>query len=380
MSEKSLQSTFSVDDSPPFRLYGSLWLLLTASLLVELLAPTAFRALFVRLDATLGGQVIGALLYTALLLALLGSVGGLLLLWSDIETPTADGLVSATGAVTLLSLVVTYWLHRRLDLPDVPWDIIELLLVAGIGMVGLGVGYARATDTTLHLERPDAAESRVAVLAVGATTLLGVAVVVLYGLRTDPMFAPVGGIGFAPRLDVATVLFDVGLPSLVTGVGMGVLYFGVIQESLLGSEGPASAIAAVTALLGGSATAITVLRLVRALSNQLLTAVTVARLSVVLALVAPRLVAVLEAALEGPAPPLVGAVVGTLTIGVLLAVTALGPGTLAFALSGLSLTLAAAIAAVAYERTRSVWVAAAGVATFLIAVNPVIVQYFAQFV
>ena len=64
----------------------------------------------------------------------------------------------------------------------------------------------------------------------------------------------------------------------------------------------------------------------------------------------------------------------------LLAVTALGPGTLAFALSGLSLTLAAAIVAVAYERTRSVWVAAAGVATFLIAVNPVIVQYFAQFV
>ncbi|WP_135821980.1 hypothetical protein [Halostella litorea] len=350
MVPRPLRRTVPASDSPAVSAYGPVFALLVASLLLQRFLPAVVRTVVDRLSAVAGPQAVGAAVYAVLATAAYVAVAGH---WGrGVEW---DALLSVGGTTALVGFAGAYRLLGAAALPAFPDDAVSALLVGGVAMGALGVGYARLRGVGVRFTGParDALPVAGAVGLVAAVACLGW--VAALAARGNAVFlGPVGGV-FGPRRSAAALLADAALPAALVGSGTAVLYNGAVQADLRGRVGPNGAVAAVTALVGLGAVQIRV----GGRADPVATAATVG--AVALAAVFCAFVAA-RAAAAGPLDadrPAVAAAVGVVVVALVLgAVASVRPADGLFVAYGLALTVVAAAAGVGYERTRSVWVPA----------------------
>lgn len=373
---QSLQQSASVGERSARREYGLVLLLLVATLvgqrLVNVVITTVADGLPTESERVLGTgdtglltpQVVGAVLYAAIVLAVLGivyyAVGRRR---SSAERLHVEGIVTVGGSVGLLALGVAYWLHGVAELPVWPVDLLRPL-VAGLGVAALVGGvYIHARDIDLRVGLTDIETVPTGWAVVVASALAVLTYIVTVTVRETPTFDPVLGFGYTPQLTLEHLLVGITIPAVLSGIGLAIVYHGAIQETLRAVAGPTEAVAAVTTLFGVRIGSETLLQL-HVWEEPVLSGVGSILLGLVAAFAVVEGLAVLRTRVDIPDRADVAAVVGVVVVTTLLvavASTALYPTSAVS--GGLLLTTVGALTTVGYERTRSLWVPAAGFAT-----------------
>lgn len=345
----------AVGGPPTLRLFGGLFALLVASTLLSMLVPVVVRAAAERLPVALDPQLVGAVVY-----AILGATGlATVFVVGQRSGRFAAGLerhelVQLGGALGLVLLLGSYWLHGVASLPAVPGDVIAPLLAAVVAMAAPAVVFARTRRIDLPFAAPDrrlAAGTALAAGLVAAGWLAAVAATI----DTSPVFP--GGT-FGPQVTAASLFWQVVYPGVLVGVGMGILYHGAVQAALRAYGGPAGAVAAVPALIGGTAWASAELLRGAGAAATIASAAAVVGLSLVAALVAASAGRWLlgSRSVEDDRTALIAATTGVLLV-LLPAIAAMPvrgyPVEFLASIGGFALV--AAVAAVGYERGRSIW-------------------------
>ncbi|WP_121821150.1 hypothetical protein [Halostella salina] len=352
----ALRRLFPVRDGPAGREFVAVGLLLLASLILQRVLRWGVDAVSVWSTDALGGQLVGAAVYTALGLAALAAGYAVVRRGTSWDGLGSDGVVSAGGGAGLVLFAVTYQLHGVAALPAFPGSVVPALLVGGVAMGLLPVAYARARGVDVRFAPPDRDALPVAALTALVAALAGTGWVVALAALGNPLFVSPVGVTFGPGRSAGVLLWDAAVPGALVGVGMGVLYNGAVQEGLREHVGPAGAVAAATALVGISVVELRVGAAAGPVPTAASTA-TVVLLALLGALLAANGSRVLAAALDGDLPTAGAATVGVLVVALPLAVaTAVRATTDLFAVYGVALAVTAAAAAVGYERTRSAWV------------------------
>lgn len=355
-------------DRPEIAVYGGLFVLVLVSDLLDLLVARVVDAVETVDPSALGPRVLGAVLYASLGLAVLAAVVTLYRRHGDPgRRLDRQELVSMGGAAALLLLVAGYAVQRLEGVPVVPRPVLAPALTGGVAMALPALVYARLRGSALRLS-PSGRASLVLAAETVVAVLLVVAVPVATLVVTEPtVVGSPSGIGFGPTFSPGWLLWDVVVPALFVGVGMAVLVNAAVQERLREFAGGERSVAAVTALFGFDTWA----------SLASLYAEPVAIVGTVAGVVAVAvLAALLAASVAGRLLPRVdgwqtvtAAVigVGVTAVAPLLSLAAgatLWPTTV---VASLSYAAVGAVAAVAYERTRSVWMSALAFVTSLVA-------------
>lgn len=365
MSLESRAKLPSVGGPPALRLVGGLFVLLLASTLLSALVSFVVRAAAERLPIVLDPRLVGAVVYASVaavaLAALAAAARRTGVLGVDLER---HELVQLGGALGLVLLLGSYWLHGVVSLPAVPRDVIAPLLSASVAMGLPAIVYARTRRIELPLAVPDRKVAAGTALAAGVVAAGWLAV---SAVTVDP--SPVfPGEVFGAQVSAATIVWRAVYPGVLVGFGMGALYHGAVQTALREHAGPAGAVAAVSALIGGTLWATgEVLRGGDAVTTTA-TAAAVVVLSLVVALVAASAGRWLLGArsLDDAQTAVLAAATGVLFVGLpLVATTPIRGYPVEFVASVWGFGLAAAVAAVGYERSRSLWVPTLAFAVYL---------------
>lgn len=376
----SLQESVVARDRSVVREYGSLFLLVLASVFLRQLLTAGVDAVAERMPAVLDPRLVGAVVYATLAVAALAA---LYVAYRRLR-PSADGLarhdlLSLAGTTTMVLLVAAYVLHGSVDLPVFPGDVVTSFLNGVVAMGLLAVVYARARGFDLRIEAPDRSALPLAGAATLVSALVGAAWLVAYAVVREPRFGVVIGGPFAPQLSAGALAWSVVVPSVLVGVGMGVLYNGAIQESLREHVGPAGAVAAVTALSSVASWAVVDVGLADDAVATAATTLAVVALSLLAASLAARGTRELPRSLGVEPTPAVAAAFGGCVVALLLlAVSGLYLSTWQFVPAGVSIAAVAAAASVGYERARSAWVPAIAFSTFLTIVDADLALYLAR--
>jgi len=358
-------------DGAGIREYVSLFLLLLASRLLGELVATGTETMRDTMTDALAPQLVGAIVYAALALTALAAVYAVhRRLRANDPAPERHELFTIAGTTAMLLLFGAYLLHGAADLPAFPGDVVGSLL-AGSATAGVALVYVGYRGLDLRIGAPDAPSVAVATVLVSA--LAGLGWIVALEVGGNPVFRPtfVGVFAPEPRLSIGGLLLNAVLPNLFVGVGMGILYSGAVQESVREFSGPAGAAAAVTALVGVTAWGSGELSRTVETPPSVVSAVGVVLLAVLAAALVVRGVRLLERTLDADATPAAAASASALVVaGALVGVSALRsypPGIVA---GSVGFAVVGAAVSVGYERSRSVWVPALGLAAYLIVVDP----------
>lgn len=271
--------------------------------------------------------------------------------------------LTLAGSLCFLVVVGTFWIQGRVGVVSVPEAVFGAVLRPALAFGLPALVFARLRGGRLRLALPDREAMNPMSWAVVLAAVVGLLHVGVLGQISDPVVTG----PFLGSVALRSVLLESLLPSLLIGLGFGVVFNSAVQEALRSRLGLAGAITAVTALVGTTAVAIPALLrpsdvVWRAgiVAGVALLAVLFGRLAALAARLGSRRATV-------DLTPTVAAASGVAAVGLLgaaLAVYDLDYG--GVVLSATALALVAGIACVTYERARSVWVPGVAFATYLI--------------
>lgn len=381
-------------DDPPLREFGSLLGLLLASMLLSLLVTPLDDALRLHvldyLSQLVGRQFVAAGVYAILGMVVLVPVAVAIERRRDVsDRLDRVELAQIVGAIPVVLFVAAYVLHGAVQSSLYPRQLVRAVLDTGLALVLPAAVYARLRGIDLHLGLPAGETRPLPFVVAQASLLVALVTAVSYGyVGGFHTFSAGEGSGFLP-LTPDNLLLDIVLPGLLTAAGMAVLYHGVLSERLADRTDSALTVAAVTVLMGewawGAVAGEYVVDAGPAPPSLGLDVVGVGVFGVVsavlLSFVAVRATAALTRS-PGPFDEL------HLAAGVGIAVTVCPASVLAAigvleataAVSGTGFVLVAAIAAVGYEHTRSVWVPALALAIFYAVTSPHVTHALVQLV
>lgn len=366
MVSPSLRTLPVVRDSPAVRTYWSLFVLLLASQLLEYLIVRGVAFVSQLVPDVIDPRVAGAVVYAVLGAAAFAGTYGVVRARRPQEARAQRHEIAQFGGVTaMVLLAAAYLLHGATDVPVFPGQVLTSFLVGSVAMGVPAFAYANASEFDLHLDVPGRATVPLAgvVLALGAITGLGqFAVAVAPGnpLLTDDVVGR-----FGPRLSAGLLAWRVVVPGICISIGMALLYNGAVQERLRERLGPAGATAAVTALAGVLGWAFVAGGLTHSAVGMVGALAAVVLLSLLGAAIAVRSVRLIARRLDGGVTPVVAASVGVAVVAVPHAgLVGIDPSGATIAAGGLAATVVVAVASVAYERSRSVWIPALAFVSF----------------
>lgn len=357
MVSQSLRDLPVVRDSPAARAYGSLFALLFASLALEFVIVRGVDTVSMLVPDVFDPQIAGAVVYALLGIVAVGAVYGVLRARRPARARVERHDVVQLGGVTaMLLLVAAYLLHGAADVPVFPGDVLTSVLRAGLAMGLLAFAYARACGFDVRYEFPNREAVPLGGAAVALASITGVGVFVISTAPDDPLLSS-GVLGqFGPRLSAELLAWRVLIPGVCSGIGMGLLYNGAVQERLRGRLGPVDATAAVTPLVGVLGWAFVAGGVANSAGAVAVALAAVALLSLLAAAIAVQGVRLVARRLDADVTPVVAASVGVAVVAVPLAGLAVVDRSAAgIAVGGVTVTVVAAVASVAYERSRSVW-------------------------
>ncbi|SFS06185.1 hypothetical protein SAMN05216559_2989 [Halomicrobium zhouii] len=368
MVPKSLRKLPVVQDSPAARTYGSLFVLLFASLLLEFLFVWGVDTVSMLVPDVFDPQVAGAVVYALLGMVALATAYGLIRARRPAGVTAERYVVVQVGGVaTMLLLVASYLLHGVLDLPVFPGDVLTSLLTGGVAMGLLGFAYARAGEFEVRLGFPERESLPLAGVTVTLGATAGVAQFAASTAPGHPLLTDRIVGAFAPQLSAGMLAWRVVVPGVCIGVGMGLLYNGAVQERLRQRLDPVCATAAVPALVGVLGWAFVAVGLTNSAVAIVGGFATVVLLSLLWAAIGAWGVRPVARRLDVEATPVVGASIGVTVVAIplagLAAIHGPAPGVAA---AGFALTIVAAVACVAYERSRTVWIPALAFVSFYV--------------
>lgn len=382
----SSASTPALSRVPPVvRGYGAVLLLLLASTVAQRLAVGAVEWTSGRTLLLLGPLLVGTVVYAVFGLAALAALYVVVRrLRPSVDPLERDELAAAGGTAAFLLSIAAYRLHLAADLPVFPATVVSPLLRGGVAMGALALGYARLRGIDVPLALPDRDARPVlgaAVLTAALAGLVWVAALVLTlpwvgdTMSAGPVF---GQFGSARRPSAGSVLLDGLLPGVFVGFGTALLYNGAVQGELRDRVGRSGAVAAVVALLGTLQWVVGPIGRLTSVTRPVVIAAGAAVVSVAAAALAVRVVRPLQRSGDAAVTPPLGAIAGALVAAGPLAVLATAvlypPSTLAYVGT---FTAVAAVAAVGYERSRSVWVPALAFATYMAVANQEVALFLA---
>jgi len=370
---QALHRSVDAESGPELREYGSLFIVLLASRLLGELVIDGFEATRGLLSDALAPQLVGAVVYAALGLTVLGAAYAARRRLRPTRTaPERHELFTLAGATAMLLLFGAYLLHGAVDLPAFPGDVVSSLLAGGV-TAGAGLLYANSRGIDLRIGTPKRDALPAAGLTILIAALAGVGWVVALEVGGNPVFRPtfVGMFAPEPQLRISELLWNAVLPNLCVGVGLGVLYNGAVQEELRDRVGTAAGTAAVTALIGVTAWGSGEFSRTVDAPPTVVRATVVVFLAVLAAMLAIRATRILQQRRDAVATPIAAASASALLVSLALIVTSAfrwyPPG---FVASGVSYAVVGAAACVGYERSRSVWAPALAFAAYLFVVDP----------
>ncbi|QLH83104.1 hypothetical protein [Halosimplex pelagicum] len=316
------------------------------------------------------------LAYSAVALAGLGAVYAAFAAGRE-ERLDRDELAQAGLAAVPLVAVAVYVAFDRLDLGVSALPVVRSAgYLAAVGL--LAAGYARAADLdipTMPPTRDGWTVMGLAVVAVVVSVVLATVGATFVGWPDVPFAA--FRYGAAPS--VPSLLLTTAVPGTITAAGTALLFNGAVQTALGRYRSPAAAAGAVTLLAFGADWAITAVPV--ALSPVLDPVPVSVRWLVVLAALMLAIVAVLAASLaygrfwderdlvSGRGRSTLAAAGAAAALGAVVAVVGfalLGAG---FGPAAVSYAVAVGVAAVAFERARTVWAPAVVYAVHGVAVQ-----------
>ncbi len=369
MPLESLQTRTGLRDRSGLAVYGSVLAVVPAALLLEGRVTQAYDAVATRTTAVAGERFVPAVATAVLGTAVVGLAGWAHRARSGWDRGLAPAeLVTLAGASGFLGFATSFWLMGQVGVTRYPSALLRTAIGPVVALVVPAVAFTRLRGRRLRVGDVD----RRVLLATAAAGSLGVGVA-LGHLVVTALAGTTGFPGpFLPRLTLDRVVLDAVFPALVGGVGLAVLYNGAIQEALRARLGLAGAVAAVTTISPTSS--LLLLALLRR-RDPLAGAGVDAGVGVLAVLVAVLTALAARRAADSlslPLTPAVAAGAGALVaLAVAVGVALLRPGFVPIVAIGLALAIVAGVAAVGYERTRSVWVPAAAFATFqLVAGQP----------
>lgn len=375
MALQTLQQVAPDDRRPPVREYGVLFVAVLVSLLLQALVGWSVDAAAEWLPRVLGPQLVGAVVYASLGTVALATMYGVARRLGRAPRLGLEDRVSLVGVAALVLFVAAYRLHGGATVPVVPDGVVTALLSGGV-LVLVAVGYARLQEVDLRLEAPDREPLPVAGGVVLVAGLAGIGWVLAAATRVDtPLVLTLGG-ATAPALPV-DALGRMVLDGILVGTGTALLYNGAIQERLRDRLGPAGAVAAATALVGGSFVELRPFAPTDASSVVAGTTVVVL-LALLAAAVATRTVRALPRVVGIEPTPLAGATVGAAAVVLPLAVLVPLQSPAWWTVLYVATPVVAAAAAVGYERSRSVWIPALGFVAYFLVADWAVVTYVAR--
>jgi hypothetical protein len=349
-------------DAPSLAEYASLYALLLAVAVAQLVLTSVSRTIANIVPVVLSARLFGTAAATLLAMAGLGVAYAALTRVSDVGLDWFE-LARIGLSLTGLLLVAFYYLHSTVSLPVSEW----LAPAIATAVMGLLAGaYARASGFDLRLSLPSRNAAPVVAGAVlGPVLVVAAAVGVAAVVPTESMRWLRGTFLSAQLISTAGFLQDTVVPVLVGAVGTGLVFFGAVQESLRQNAPSGEVVAVVTVLVGTYRLAVTgTLGFVTDILSFVPVAVGIGLVLLVAALVGSLWTA-LDPSLPDTAGPGVAALLGFAVVSLLAVVVQLAVSDLASLVSfAVAQTAVVGIAAVAYDRTRSVWVPVLSFAAF----------------
>lgn len=382
-------------DRPPIRVYGTVLALLAVVAFASTLVQPILEVVAERAVEVFDRQLVGTVVYGTAGLATVAAVGFAL----DRRGPPEYRVdrhvfVQVVGAVGLICYVGAYVLHGSVRLTPFPVDVVSAVLSAVVAMALLALAVAARRDVDVEFAVPDGDARPLIVLAGLVALALGWASVVAHtytGGRWD--MAPV--LEFGPRaLTVGTVLGEVLVPAVFVGVATAILYMAVIQPLLAEHLGATGAVAAVTAIIvartwtiglvsaglmwAGLADGPTVTRSIESTARFAASGVVGECLAVLVGALAAAVLARVTAGVGRTVALEHAAGVGFLVATVPIAALSIWPFEIGALVGSLFFGVVAALAAVWYERSGSVWVPTAALVAYQIVTTRAIAGHLAQ--
>lgn len=356
-------------DGLPGTEYWSLFLLLLAVTAVQVSLVPVLETVTRVVSVLLGRRFVEAAATTVVLLVAGGvAYAGL----ARVTGFSLDRFELARTGVSLagLLLVSLYYLLGEGGSPVSGTGLLtNLASTASMGV--LTVAYARFRGFDLRLDRPGpGSKPAVGIAFLGPLWVVGVAVAATHlvpGLSfrwLSPGFlspASLPAVGFAA---------DIAIPSVVAAVGTGLVFHGAVHEGLRQHAAAATAVAVATTLVGAYRLAVTGVP-GPATGLPLLVAVPlVLGVLVAVAVLVGRLRVAIDGSPTAASPLWTGALLGAVVVSVLaLAFQLAVPVVSSLFAFAVAYAAVVALAAVTYERTRSVWVPVLAYATFQLSVG-----------
>lgn len=335
------------------------------SLFVLLLAVGLLRTFNVETILTVSNTMrpipdptpVGTAVYAGVGLVVLGTAVALLGQRQTSEQRFPRGKLAGLGGAAAVTLVgVAYGLHRTIGLPPFPREAL-IATTNGLVVMGLGaIGYARRRSLDLPISAPRDWAASLTTVVLSAGTALGGTYVYMRTVSTIPAMrfdrAAMGGVWPAELL----------LYSLLMGLGWGLLFNGAIQTALRERLGAAGAVTAATAITGfpllvgrafPSGSGLGTLSLAALLTVENFMLVVVAFAFVHSAWVLSQRLGSELTSVRGAAAVVLVTILASLAVE--------QPPFVALTVSW---TVVAALGALAFERTRSVWVPVAAYASY----------------
>lgn len=236
-------------------------------------------------------------------------------------------------------------------------------LVSVVGMGLVAVAYLRLRGAELRIQPPGRAETATVGSAVLVALLLAAALwavaSLVPGIPAERIFGP----RYTGSASLAAVVPRALVVSAFGAFGTALVFHGAVQETLREHAAPTGAVAGVTVLVGVYRWAVVGLPRIEGVASlgRLVAAVAVVALLTALAV---RVWRALGEGVPGDSPAVAagfGVAVVALVVGSYLAFEPAGGVSVGYALGH---TATVGVAAVAYERTRSVWVPVVALAAF----------------
>ena len=221
--------------------------------------PSSLGAKLDTRSAALDPQLVGAVLYAGVGLAVIGALYAVVHQRRPAsERLQSHELLTLFGSLGALALGGAYVLHGTVDLPVFPADLVRPFLHGVVVMGAIGLGYAWLQGVDVGLSRLDDRTTLIGFSTVFLAGLISLGWIVAFVLVEDPTFGSQfgagsvrvtpTGFGAAEFPSLAGLVWQVGLPAVFTSFGIAILFFGAFQSGLRTHAGAAEAAGAVTSL------------------------------------------------------------------------------------------------------------------------------------
>lgn len=345
--------------------YGSLYVLLVAATLVQLLLGDLAREIGDLIPYYVTPRAFGTVVYAGLGMAVVAICYLAYRQTREFDSRlSTHELASLALALSLLFLGVAYALLGRVSPPGFATSLLGTFVTSVVGLGLLAVAYLRARSERFRFAFPERFAIRSLLIAIIGPVLVvsALSLVATSGMLGSSRWM-LGG-QYARTVSLANLVQSAVVQSAFVAFGTGLLFHGAIQETVREYATSTGAIAGVTALVGVYGLVFPLVLRVDGARSLLSIAVAVALIVLSTAVVVRlwntegRLWWVLSP-VGGDRPEVASAgAFGLLAVAIIagaghFAIDSLGASIVGYALG---YTATAGIGAVTYERTRSVWV------------------------